>query len=307
MTVSLVEASLSENQINCHKNYDTTSEAIVPSGRSSSNRVGHSNKYKHYTPFIAAYLLFGLLHELSHIVVARSVAFAWWLANNDAPIIISSIFAKSFPKIDDVAIHATQFIMRALLGRYCLVDFPIVREASPQANQLMKGIILHSGWIFSWILACVCHYLYAVSNRRTRNTRNVTHAHQSPKDRIMNSIQSILSEPIIIIAAYVTAIEATSTDLFGFIPHHDVTISDDDDEGSKEMYDRLVFFCGNFGIILINSSWINIDGGKNALNMLEKMVNVTMMRGKINHCVAYYLNCSFMSSHMLPNNINHLI
>jgi hypothetical protein len=40
------------------------------------------------------------------------------------------------------------------------------------------------------------------------------------------------------------------------------------------------FFCGNFGIILINSSWINIDGGKKALDILEKMVEVTMMRGK---------------------------
>lgn len=41
----------------------------------------------------------------------------------------------------------------------------------------------------------------------------------------------------------------------------------------------LLFFCGNFGILLINASWINIDGGKKALDMLEKMVEVTMMRG----------------------------
>jgi hypothetical protein len=42
----------------------------------------------------------------------------------------------------------------------------------------------------------------------------------------------------------------------------------------------ILFFCGNFGIILINSSWINVDGGKRALDMLEKMVEVTMMRGE---------------------------
>ena len=41
----------------------------------------------------------------------------------------------------------------------------------------------------------------------------------------------------------------------------------------------LHLFCGNFGVILINTSWINIDGGKAALDMLEKMVEVTMMRG----------------------------
>ena len=42
----------------------------------------------------------------------------------------------------------------------------------------------------------------------------------------------------------------------------------------------LFLFCGNFGILLINSSWINVDGGKAALDMLEKMVEVTMMRGE---------------------------
>ena len=43
----------------------------------------------------------------------------------------------------------------------------------------------------------------------------------------------------------------------------------------------LPFFCGNFGILLLNSSWINVDGGKTALDMLEKMVEVTMMRGEL--------------------------
>ena len=30
----------------------------------------------------------------------------------------------------------------------------------------------------------------------------------------------------------------------------------------------LFLFCGNFGILLINSSWINVDGGKAALARL---------------------------------------
>ena len=49
---------------------------------------------------------------------------------------------------------------------------------------------------------------------------------------------------------------------------------------SSSSSNTLFFFCGNFGVLLINSSWINIDGGKKALDMLEKMVEVTMMRGK---------------------------
>ena len=49
----------------------------------------------------------------------------------------------------------------------------------------------------------------------------------------------------------------------------------------------LLFFCGNFGILLINPSWVNIDGGKTALDMLEKMVEVTMMRGKFEYGVIF--------------------
>ena len=63
-----------------------------------------------------------------------------------------------------------------------------------------------------------------------------------------------------IVAAYATALEGISTDLLGMA--------------------TIPFFCGNFGNILINSAWINTDGGKKALEMLEKMVEVTMMRGE---------------------------
>ena len=42
----------------------------------------------------------------------------------------------------------------------------------------------------------------------------------------------------------------------------------------------IIFFCGNFGVLLLNSTWINVDGGKRALDMLEKMIEVTMMRGE---------------------------
>lgn len=48
----------------------------------------------------------------------------------------------------------------------------------------------------------------------------------------------------------------------------------------------VVMFCGNFGVLLINSSWVNVDGGKRALDILEKMIEVTMMRGKQYHLQA---------------------
>jgi hypothetical protein len=65
-----------------------------------------------------------------------------------------------------------------------------------------------------------------------------------------------------LVAASLTALEAISTDLLG-------------------MYgpSKKVFFCGNFGIILLHKAWSNVDGGATALDILEKMVQVTMMRG----------------------------
>jgi len=84
---------------------------------------------------------------------------------------------------------------------------------------------------------------------------------------------SIFQPPMFVLAAYATALDGISTDLLGFIP---ANIS----QSNSEARTTIPFFCGNFGIILINSAWINTDGGKKALDILEKMVQVTMMRGK---------------------------
>ena len=39
-----------------------------------------------------------------------------------------------------------------------------------------------------------------------------------------------------------------------------------------------VVYCGNFGIVLLNAAWCS-QNGERAYDLLEKMVNVTMMRG----------------------------
>jgi hypothetical protein len=65
------------------------------------------------------------------------------------------------------------------------------------------------------------------------------------------------------LAASLVALEALSTDLLGLVP----TISS-----------HKILFCGNFGIILLHKAWSS-NGGTSALDILEKMVQVTMMRG----------------------------
>ena len=43
-------------------------------------------------------------------------------------------------------------------------------------------------------------------------------------------------------------------------------------------YSSSVVYCGNFGIVLLNAAWCS-QNGERAYDLLEKMVNVTMMRG----------------------------
>lgn len=72
-------------------------------------------------------------------------------------------------------------------------------------------------------------------------------------------------------AAYITAIEGISTDLLGLTPHRDSFSGNGDDNGTSFTY--LTFFCGNFGVLLLNPSWLSVDGGRTALDVLEKMVS----------------------------------
>ena len=73
------------------------------------------------------------------------------------------------------------------------------------------------------------------------------------------------------IAAVVTALEAVSTDLLGLgVPSSLGAVA------SSSSSSSVTLLCGNFGVILINAAWA---GKKEALDILEKMIEVTMMRG----------------------------
>jgi hypothetical protein len=67
-------------------------------------------------------------------------------------------------------------------------------------------------------------------------------------------------------AAVVTAIDALATDFFRL--------------GTTSATTSTMMLCGNFGLILINPSWISHpDNGITALKILQKLVEITMMRG----------------------------
>jgi hypothetical protein len=86
-------------------------------------------------------------------------------------------------------------------------------------------------------------------------------------------------------AALVTAFEAVATDMLGF-----------------GAVGRATFLCGNFGLILVNPAWTTgTDHGKNALQILKKMVEVTMMRGAQTGELSYCVLRKFRSVSLTPN------
>ena len=74
-------------------------------------------------------------------------------------------------------------------------------------------------------------------------------------------------------AAAITAVEAITTDLLQWNSLLPVLAMAPSIGGNLS-----VFRCGNFGIILLHHLWLT-DQGQAALDILEKMVKVTMMRG----------------------------
>lgn len=126
------------------------------------------------------------------------------------------------------------FLFRTLLGRQTII--PAI-SYDDNATTLIR----HAGWVFSTLVAFVVLFIL----RTNSNVKT---------------------------AAILTALEAITTDLFGwnvlpglYTPFNVSPTS-------------CVLFCGNFGIIVLHHSWFD-QRGKAALDVLEKMVNITMMRG----------------------------
>ena len=168
-----------------------------------------------YKTLLAWYILFGALHEATHVVTALFIGVPW----SDG-ILRDGIMP---------------FLLRTLLGRQSVVF--TTEDGGLCETELW--IVRHAGWIASLVLALQIP-------RRFQNARW---------------------------AAVLTACEAISTDLLQFnVILKGMTITTLGEASAS------VFYCGNFGIILLHHLWLT-DQGQSALDILEKMVKVTMMRG----------------------------
>ncbi|KAL7566062.1 hypothetical protein ACA910_009849 [Epithemia clementina (nom. ined.)] len=117
-------------------------------------------------------------------------------------------------------------------------------------------LIQHAGWIASLLLALWIE-LYAQTKKRAGASQAVGPVRW---------------------AAWVTALEAVWTDLLHW-PVIPFLLGPTEPLGAGPSV-MLRFACGNFGMILLHHAWwTHESGAESALNILEKLVQVTMMRG----------------------------
>ena len=193
---------------------------------------------------LLAYAFFGALHELAHHTAAWRL-----LPSSAASVGAVEVFAAS---------------IRATLGRYSIVQLPAScgdefceGGYSTGDEGVSIAIIVHSGWLFSLLLAVGCHYLHVLA-RGKDGQRGV--GDEDGGGSIILGIRSVVRGllrpfvgPTLPLAAYVTAIEAMVTDLLGFVPVHPHLMQD----GSSSATASFACFCGNFGILLLNPSWVS--------------------------------------------------
>mmetsp|Transcript_2825 Transcript_2825/g.6181 ORF Transcript_2825/g.6181 Transcript_2825/m.6181 type:complete len:1521 (-) Transcript_2825:409-4971(-) len=209
------------------------------------------------------YVLLGAFHELSHMAAAS------WFGLLD---------------FDDYSgTLGLRWLISIIFERRW--QMPIDYSKRSATIEWKLGLVRHSGWIFSLIYALLA-YMYVFNYNKKR---------------------SIASSPLqnaAVWAAAITAVEAMSTDLLGLemlaLPFFPVSKSESatgcigNANGACVKMDT--FFCGNFGIILLNPAYSATESGRRtALDILEKMISVTMVRGAQSGGVVSFISRS--SSH----------
>eukprot|EP00957_Ditylum_brightwellii_P099332 7566160-Ditylum_brightwellii.AAC.1 len=250
--------------------------SIAVHTRAKNTSTSH---YANIARTILWYLLFGFLHEAAHVVCALLLAMT---RDNKCS------FYATMEILCNASGGKLKMIARALFERR--VDIPSVFLSNTKHGDIVHilsplDIVQHSGWIFSALLAYV---VVATQPAATvlMDKRNEKNLAISP----------------IVLAAVVTAIEAVSTDLF-HLTQCRVILSFFHYPNSATSSAAVTFFCGNFGVILLNQAWMQMpsyfsDGTKSSsskpavLDVLEKMANVTMMRGAQSGGIVTYLPSS---------------
>ena len=133
------------------------------------------------------------------------------------------------------------------------------RSISLVTSESTEIIVRHTGWIFSLLLSVAIYFCDSLTVKK----------HVKLQSSTMKGLFQVAS---------ITAMEAIATDLFELSPTFLVPTFLKHHLPMPLGAGQRIFFCGNFGIVLLHHLWFE-DRGKAALDCLEQMVNVTMVRG----------------------------
>ena len=164
---------------------------------------------------------------------------------------------------------------KILFERHCIIPSVNNLNHDETYEWIVLNFIRHIAWVASVSIALKLNF-YSYNKDRG-------------KSKGCSTSNAVLLQPMVL-AANITALEAISTDLLGFpvLPFFIKTLTTDPE----------VFFCGNFGVIFINSTWMVADEGKSALDLIEKMVNVTQIRGAQSGGVVTFSNSKNSENHL---------
>ena len=167
------------------------------------------------------YLVFGALHELSHVAVAT-----WF-----------GLLDYNNSSFQDV-ISVCRWQLSIMFGRRWEMTINTDMSSTFEINT-----IRHFGWIFSVVIAMVTYHVHRSRNNKFNN--------KSMHNNCNNNC-SPLNNPLVYAAA-LTAIESISTDLFG-LENYLLPLFPTLRGGTNNSINTntLTFYCGNFGLILLN-------------------------------------------------------
>lgn len=226
----------------------------------SQRHNGRDRIYPSGLVLFSWYLFFGAIHELSHFVTAWWMGYDFALQHIDDDINVAKLGQSTDPWV--------HLAYEVILGRQCtLLNLP----------RGLEGPVRHAGWIFS----CLVLVLVTVYSRHFKHDSRVKpdKGYENKKIQRQTSFFDDVMSSSMLLAALVTATEAIATDFLGFdqvLPLNMKTIGQ-------------TFYCGNFGVILLNRCWFESKKTQSdALDTLQQMVEVTMMRGAQSGGVVFY-------------------
>ena len=192
-----------------------------------------------YLSALVAYFTFGVLHELVHLAFAHFCGLV--LVNG----ILDSV------RWEKVLLEMT------FCRRLC---FDVKNETRLDIDEIASleskaALVRHAGWMSSVLIAFFIHFWF----RRYLQKNVLLVVPPPPSSQYWSWC---------IFAGYLTALDAIWTDLLRLkqiYPLNGEYIEVKDP-------DSLVFYCGNFGLILLHGAWLDKNGGQSALDILEKMV-----------------------------------